>query len=155
MPFRPSFGRFPTTNKTSFPQIFGSQDNTPIVMSDGSSEPSTKKEKVEPSETDGFSFGVVYANDLARKEFSRFIPKFPIGSIIVREKRAKADSESPQIVIAMVKREKGFSKKTNDWEFFTFNGADLKLQKRETKSDCAKCHSQAKETDFVFKTYLK
>lgn len=55
----------------------------------------------------------------------------------------------------MVKREKGFSRKTGDWEFFTFNGADLKIQKRETKGDCAKCHIQAEKTDWVFRDYLK
>jgi hypothetical protein len=61
----------------------------------------------------------------------------------------------PETVIAMVKREKGFNKKTNDWEFFTFGGADLKMQKRETKGDCAKCHIQAEKTDWVFRDYLK
>lgn len=114
-----------------------------------------KKEKKKPMENDGFSFGVVYANDLAKAEIKKEKPKFPEGAIIVREKRAKAEDETPQIVIAMVKREKGFSKKTGDWEFFTFNGADLKLQKRETSGDCAKCHAQTTNTDWIFKTYLK
>ena len=58
-------------------------------------------------------------------------------------------------MIAMVKREKGFSKKTGDWEFLTFSGTDLKLQTRETKSDCSKCHIQAEKTDWVFRDYLK
>ncbi len=115
----------------------------------------TRKEKPKPQENDGFSFGVVYANDLAKAEIEKEKPVFPEGSIIVREKRAKADDETPQIVIAMVKREKGFSKKSGDWEFFTFNGADLKMQKRETKGDCATCHVQAEKTDWVFRDYLK
>jgi hypothetical protein len=102
-----------------------------------------------------FSFGFVYANDLARFELNKAKPVFPAGSIIVREKRNKAEDETPQMTIAMVKREQGFSRKTGDWEFFTFNGSDLKLIRRETKSDCAKCHSQVKGTDWIFKTYLK
>lgn len=100
------------------------------------------------------SFGMVYANDLAKTEFDKKKPRFPVGSMIVREKRAAADSTSPEVFIAMVKREKGFSRKTGDWEFLTF-GADLKMQKRETKSDCAKCHGEAKKTDWVFRTYFK
>ncbi|HQU86258.1 MAG TPA: cytochrome P460 family protein [Pyrinomonadaceae bacterium] len=114
----------------------------------------TKKEKTSHSEF-ATSFGEVYVNELAKTEIEKENPNFPVGAMIVREKNANAASETPQIVIAMVKREKGFSKKTGDWEFFTFNGADLKLQKRETKGDCAKCHAQAEKTDWVFRDYLK
>lgn len=102
-----------------------------------------------------FTFGVVYANDLAKSEIEKETPVFPVGSIIVREKNATMTSETPETIIAMVKREKGFSKKTGDWEFFTFSGADLKMQRRETKSDCSKCHIQAEKTDWVFRSYLK
>ncbi len=55
----------------------------------------------------------------------------------------------------MVKRENGFSRKTNDWEFIVLGGADLKMQKRETKGDCAACHSRAEKTDWVFRDDLK
>ena len=104
---------------------------------------------------DIFSFGVVYANDIAKTEIEKENPQFPVGSIIVREKNAAKESTTPETVIAMIKREKGFSKKTGDWEFFTFSGANLKLQKRETKGDCAKCHVQAEKTDWVFRDYYK
>lgn len=103
----------------------------------------------------GFTFGVVFANDLAKTEFDKENPQFPVGSIIVREKNAAVDSAVPETVIAMVKREKNFSRETNDWEFFVFDGADLKMRKRETKSDCAACHIRAEKTDWVFRDYLK
>lgn len=102
-----------------------------------------------------FSFGVVYANDLAKAEFEKESPDFPAGAIIVREKNALPASTVPETVIAMVKREKGFSTETGDWEFFVFNGADLKMQKRETKGDCAACHAGAGKSDWVFRSYLK
>ena len=92
---------------------------------------------------------------MAKAEIEKDIPQFPVGSIIVREKNSEANSVSPETVIAMVKREKGFNKKSGDWEFFTFNGADLKMQKRETVGECAKCHMQAEKTDWVFRDYLK
>jgi hypothetical protein len=119
--------------------------------------PTPKKEKkpVNPHERNGMTFGIVYANDPARAEIEKENPQFPVGAIIVREKHLSETSETPEIVIAMVKREKGFSKKTNDWEFFTFGGADLKLRKRETTGDCAKCHIRAEKTDWVFRDYLK
>lgn len=101
------------------------------------------------------TFGVVYANELAKVEFEKENPQFSVGSIIVREKNLGMTNGNPQTVIAMVKREKGFSKKTSDWEFFVFNGADLKMQKRETKGSCATCHVRAEKTDWVFREYLK
>lgn len=114
----------------------------------------TKKETTSHSEF-ATSFGEVYVNDLAKTEIEKENPNFPVGAMIVREKNKTATSETPQTVIAMVKREKGFSRKTGDWEFFTFNGSDLKMQTRETKGECAKCHAQAEKTDWVFRNYLK
>jgi hypothetical protein len=55
----------------------------------------------------------------------------------------------------MIKREKGFSPKSGDWEFFVLEGTLEKVEKRETTGSCAKCHTQAGKTDWVFKTYLK
>jgi hypothetical protein len=98
---------------------------------------------------------VVYANLLANGEIRKDDPKFPVGSIIVREKNETDTSLIPQTIIAMVKREKGFSNKTGDWEFFVLNGNDLKLQKRETTGSCSACHVQTAKTDWVFRDYLK
>ncbi len=102
-----------------------------------------------------FSFGVVYANALANAKILSHAPKFPVGSMIVREKNSTETSFLPQTVIAMVKREKGFSTETGDWEFFVLNGSDLKLQRRETAGNCAACHIQAKNSDWVFQDRLK
>ncbi len=100
------------------------------------------------------SFGEVYANEIAREQFEVENPAFPVGSIIVREKNALADSPAPEVVIAMLKRERGFSPDTSDWEFVVFDGADLKLKQRETKGNCATCHASAYKTDWVFRDYL-
>jgi hypothetical protein len=114
-----------------------------------------KSRKLSPHEIGAESFGRVFANRLAGRALDDKSPIFPVGSIFVREKFLNENDSVPETVTAVIKREKGFSKKTSGWEFLTFSGADLKLQKRETKGDCAKCHAQAKETDFVFKGYFK
>lgn len=103
----------------------------------------------------GNTYAKVFANELANSQIEKRSPIFPVGSIIAREKLASETSNTPEFVAVMVKREKGFSKKTGDWEYFTFEGKDLSLLARETKSDCSKCHAGAKATDFVFRTYLK
>ena len=98
-------------------------------------------------------YGFVYANEIAARQMDAEKPRFQEGSIIVRESKVRADSPSPEKVIAMVKHTRGFSKKTGDWEFLTFD-SELNLLSRATKSDCATCHQQAEKTDRVFRGYL-
>jgi Cytochrome P460 len=85
------------------------------------------------------------------------MPDFPVNSIIVREKHSFAmiEGKTPELVIAMVKRQKGFNLETGDWEYFTFEGADMRLQKRETVGSCSKCHANAAKTDYVFRDFLR
>lgn len=139
-------------NDSSFPQTITRGGTTRIIMPSNKppfASEKSKKEKI-PQEKDGLTFGVVYANDLAASEIEKDNPQFSAGSVIVREKRLSAASEMPETVIAMVKREKNFSEKTGDWEFFVFDGKSLKLNSRETKGSCSQCHSKAKENDWVF-----
>jgi len=103
----------------------------------------------------GISNGNVYANLLASEEIQKSNPRFVAGAILVRERNDAGTDETPEAVIAMVKREKGFSKETNDWEFFAFEAKDFQLRKRETSGDCAKCHIRAEKTDWVFRDHLK
>jgi hypothetical protein len=117
--------------------------------------PKKEKVSVNKSEHSSTTFGFVYANNLAKDEIKKETPIFPSGSIIVREKHLSENLQMPETIIAMVKREKGFSKSTNDWEFFLFEGKDFLLKRRETKGDCAKCHINAEKTDWIFKDYLK
>lgn len=117
--------------------------------------PKPKKEPKIPFELGNNTFGVVFANDLAKSEIEKAEPIFPVGSIIVREKHLSADSTSPELIIAMVKREKGFSKKTGDWEFLVMDATAEKLTSRETKGNCADCHAKTKKTDWVFREFLK
>lgn len=114
-----------------------------------------KKPRVNPHEKGGVTYTRIYANPLARLMIAMQKPVFPPGSIIVREKLLKEDDAAPELVTAMIKREKGFSPKTNDWEFFVIDGKLSRIQKRETVGKCAECHAQASKTDLVFKNYLQ
>lgn len=111
--------------------------------------------KITPTPEHSFSYGVVYANNLAAPEIGKSTPRFPVGSILVRERLLEPTSPVPTTVIAMLKRQPGFGKATGDWEFMMMNGADLKLITRETTGNCAECHSQAQKTDRVFINQLK
>lgn len=103
----------------------------------------------------GDSFGVVYVNDVARHAMlEEENPQFPVGSIIIREKLARSDDTRPQLVIALVKRERGFNPQANDWEFLKMDGAVSRFTLREKEGSCRDCHAQQKGKDFVFRSYL-
>lgn len=118
--------------------------------------PAYRPDDSEPREahTTGETFARVYANEQAFPEMTKGKITFPTGSIIVREKLWRADSAEPALVAAMFKREPGFSPKTNDWEFFVIDRGLTRIKDRDTVGNCAACHVTAKETDWVYKTYL-
>jgi hypothetical protein len=100
------------------------------------------------------TFARVYANETAMPAMIKGNIRFGPGSIIVREKLWRVDSTSPALVTAMFKRERGFSPETHDWEFFVIDRGLMRIKDRDTVGNCASCHITAKETDWVFKTYL-
>jgi hypothetical protein len=114
-----------------------------------------EKPSKNPHEKGNQTFARVFANEPATPEMNKDEPHFPAGSIIVREKLLQETAQTPEVVTVMIKREKGFSPKSGDWEFFVLEGTLEKVEKRETTGSCAKCHTQAEKTDWVFKTYLK
>lgn len=101
------------------------------------------------------SFGVVYVNETAQQAMlQQKKPNFLVGSIIVRERPSSPDSTTPQLVSAMVKRQKGFNSSSGDWEFLVAESSAGKTQMQEKKVNCLSCHENQRESDFVFRTYL-
>ena len=98
------------------------------------------------------TFGVAYVNDIARDSMLSKGPlKFPTGSILVRERLLTSKATSPDVLVVMVKREKGFNPKANDWEFLTVSGDMKKIEKREKEGKCRACHASEASNDFVFR----
>lgn len=113
--------------------------------------PESPKPKKTTHDDDATIFGVVYANDLANEALKTLTEKrFPPGSIIVREKLAKADDAQPQLLTAMIKRSRGFNPKANDWEFLLIDGTMSKILEQDKQGSCIKCHASQKKRDFVF-----
>jgi hypothetical protein len=108
-----------------------------------------------PHEAKEKTFGRIYLNDRAAGEFSNAKPAFPPGSIIVREKLLTGSDEDPASISVMIKRDRGYSPRSNDWEFFVLDGTAQKVIKSERAGSCLKCHSDAKATDMVFRPYVK
>ncbi len=97
------------------------------------------------------SFGFAYANDIGRGSMlSKKAVTFPMGSIIVREKLLTPSAPSPEVLVVMIKREKNFNPRANDWEFLTVSGDMKKIEKREKEGKCRQCHASEAKHDFVF-----
>jgi hypothetical protein len=121
-----------------------------IIFSGPRPAPAIRKSK-ETHESGSRSFGVVYVNSLARNAVAAEPSiQFPRGSIIVREKLAQADDKQPQHLTVMIKRARGFNPAANDWEFLAVDGAMTKIQERQKKGSCLKCHASQKARDFVY-----
>jgi len=137
------------------PIITTSRNTTRILMPGAiifSGRPAPAPQKEKPTHEDGGnSFGVVYANSLAREAVNAEpTVQFPRGSIIVREKLARADDAQPLLLTVMIKRARGFNPKANDWEFLAIDAAKNKILERQKKGGCLDCHASQKQRDFVY-----
>lgn len=103
----------------------------------------------------GTTYARIFANDTAQPYLKLEDLRFPVGSVIIREKLNSSDAAVPELVAAMIKRDREFSPNTNGWEFFVIDRNFSRVKTRQTAGNCATCHAQAIKSDFVFKTYLK
>lgn len=97
----------------------------------------------------------VYVNEMGKRAMMMQLrPKFPQGSMIVKEKLAGKDSQSPELLTAMIKREKGYNSESGDWEYLVLDGTASSLTKRGKLTDCSGCHLAYETTDYVTRLYL-
>ncbi|HEY7544166.1 MAG TPA: cytochrome P460 family protein [Blastocatellia bacterium] len=100
-------------------------------------------------------FFTVYVNDIGeRAMLNELTPRFPAGSIVVKEKLPSRESREPELLTAMIKRERGFNPQSGDWEFLVLDGSGKKIEARGKLETCQSCHAMKKNSDFVFRSYL-
>jgi hypothetical protein len=103
----------------------------------------------------GPTYARVFANEKAEPFLKLEDLRFPVGSVIVREKLSSANAVAPDLIAAMIKHDREFSPATNGWEFVVIDKNFSRVKTRQTTGNCASCHAQTKQSDFVFKTYLR
>ena len=81
-------------------------------------------------------------------------PEFPQGSLIVKEKLSSKESQAPELLTAMLKRERGYDPKRGDWEYLMLDGSASKIIERGRLTNCSSCHVAYSSTDFVTRRYL-
>ena len=103
------------------------------------------------------SYITVYVNNAGKEAmFAKEIKTFPEGSLIVKEKIGhRVEGSKPLLYTLMRKREAGYNPSLGDWEFAVVaaNGKDIQgIGKLE---NCQSCHRRKRDSDFVFRPYLK
>src|SRR5687768_11680165 len=68
------------------------------------------------------TYARVFVNELAWPYMKDEKLRFPVGSIIVREKLSAASAASPEQISVMIKRPYAFNPITNGWEFLVADG---------------------------------
>lgn len=97
----------------------------------------------------------VFVNPVGREAMmTKQSPKFPIGSMIVKEKLGSADSTTPEVLTAMIKRERGYNPENGDWEYLVLDGAASTIVEQGKLTRCSGCHRSYQHSDFVTRTYL-
>jgi hypothetical protein len=99
----------------------------------------------------------IFMNERAAGAFGKPNATYPVGSIIVKEKKALeyrsatqpgAWSKANDGVGGMIKRPPGYDPEHGDWEYFYFE--DLNKIESGTIDSCVHCHSAAAGNDYVF-----
>ena len=97
----------------------------------------------------------VFVNDAGRRSMSEELrPRFPVGSLVVKEKLPARDASEPELLTAMLKREAGFDPEGGDWEYLVLDGRGREVRARGKLESCRACHQAVADTDFVSRNYL-
>lgn len=104
------------------------------------------------------TFITVYVNNIGREAmFAKEVQTFPQGSLIVKEKinSRLEGSNKPVLYTIMRKREPGFNPNLGDWEFAVVGPNGKDVQGRGKLANCQSCHRPKRDSDFVFRSYVK
>ena len=96
-------------------------------------------------------FHQVYVNEIGMPGMESSRSDFSEGSIIVKEELSDPKRSSPDLVLAMVKREEGFNPGAGDWEFFILHQRERTIVDRGRLEHCQSCHVQAREHGYLFR----
>lgn len=97
----------------------------------------------------------VYVNDIGRKAMmTEKAPKFPVGSIIIKEKLTDASEKNVELLTVMVKHQAGFDANNGDWDYLVLNSQGQPISTKTKLESCQNCHRDKKAQDYIFRNYL-
>lgn len=117
--------------------------------------PTAKQTEMETGNPHRDKFITVYVNDIGEHAMMREKrPRFPRGSVIVKEKLPSREGSPPELLTAMIKREPGYNPGSGDWEYMVLDGAGREVRARGRLESCQSCHLSESHNDYVSRNYL-
>ncbi len=93
----------------------------------------------------------VYVNKLAMKAFKDKAGMLPNGAIIVKENYTP---DGKLAAVTVMSKKKGYNPEAGDYLWLKYT-PDMKIQAQGKADPCIKCHSKAKDNDWVMLSPLK
>jgi len=130
----------------------------PIAMPSDSDSPSGATSGSHPSKLGKFIR--VFVNQKGRaamftpQGFNAKNPRFPAGSVIVKQKLATKSSRAPELLTIMVKEKAGWDAQNGDWRYIVTSGSGKKIYAQGKLKNCQACHIPRKDGDYTFRSYL-
>lgn len=91
----------------------------------------------------------VFINSTSAAAFKDPASRFPVGTVVIKQKFPTVNAKEADFYTGMLKREAGFNPTCGDWEFFTLSGDRRAVTARGRIESCIDCHRQYAKTDFV------
>ena len=139
----------------SWTRVNREPQNIPSRIAIQCSMPTREEWSLEKQNPHRDKFVVVYVNSIGRNAMmEQKWPRFPEGSVIVKEKLSTKESTNPELLTVMKKREPGYDPDKGDWEYFVFDGTGREMKASGKLQNCQGCHLDEKATDYVSRRYI-
>ena len=92
----------------------------------------------------------IYINTIAKKAYVEKLSLLPVGSIIVKPLYPDEQRSETSKLTIMLKMKKGYDKENGDWWYGVYDETGMEGSYQGKIKSCIKCHTQAKETDYMF-----
>jgi Zn-finger protein len=102
-----------------------------------------------------FAYSHVYMNVPGINALKTGMTNYPVGTLVLKEKRVNQEQVLPSLFTGMIKREKGYNPEAGDWEFFAANGKGNLIVARGRITSCMDCHSKHQKTDYLTESWKK
>jgi hypothetical protein len=110
---------------------------------------------IDPKSPHTNRFVTVYVNPVGRDAMmTAKNPRFPVGTVVVKEKLVEPTDATPELITVMIKRPAGYDPGHGNWEFQVYKGAGKELQEKGKLANCQSCHDGRKDDDYLFRSYL-
>lgn len=97
----------------------------------------------------------VFVNENARETIESGSGKYPIGSLIIKQKYNSQFVRSTELFTIMRKMKDGYDDENGNWEYSVVDSTAEQLLLQGREKSCIACHTLCKNTDYVSRAYLK